>query len=449
MTSGTLAGKIILFSLPLIASGILQQSFNAVDVAVMGHYSTSQTIAAVGSNGPVISILVNLFIGIAVGANVVIATYIGEKRQDAIRRAVSTVMIISVISGLLLLGIGVTLARPILMAMEAPEDVIELAVNYLRIFFCGMPFMMIYNFGGAILRSIGDTNKMFYSLLIANICNLMLDLVFVGAFDWGVEGAAIATVLANGVNAAVMLHYLYKEPQPYTPLRSPLSWRLNLPDMKKMLRIGIPAGLQGMVFSISNIFIQSSINTFGAEAIAGSATALTYESYCYFVIAGFSGAAIAFTGQNYGAKNPKRCRRVWGICMLYSVLACLIANMLLIGFENEFLSVFTSDSVVIRNAEIRFHTVLLFQSIACSYEISGSYMRGLGYSMAPMLLTIFGTCVLRLVWVGIFPSIDNSFQMLLNIYPITWVITGAMVLFAAFIAQRKAFMKLRPDHVDD
>lgn len=443
MTSGPLAGKIFLFSLPLIASGILQQSFNAVDVAVIGHYASSRAIAAVGSNGPVISIMVNLFIGIAVGANVVIARYIGERRPDAVKSAVSTVMIISLISGMLLLLAGTTLAHPILKAMDAPDDVIELATHYLRIFFCGMPFMMIFNFGGAILRSIGDTDKLFYSLLIANICNLFLDLIFVGALGWGVTGVAWGTVISNGINAAVMLRYLYREPSPYAPSRRISTWRLCTSDMKKMLGIGVPAGLQGMVFSISNIFIQSSINTFGADAIAGSATALAFESYCYFIVAGFSGATIAFTGQNYGARDPQRCRRVWMICMTYSVVICLAANLLLIWKEGLFFSLFTSDPQVVRYASVRFHTVLLFQCIASSYEISGSYMRGLGYSVTPMLLTIFGTCVLRLGWVMIFPSVDHTFPALLAIYPVTWIITGLMVVTAAFIVQRRAFRRLR------
>lgn len=445
MTSGPLARKIFFFSLPLIASGILQQSFNAVDVAVIGHYSTNAAIAAVGSNGPVISILVNLFIGIAVGANVVIANYIGEKNEDGVRRSVSTVMIVSVVSGLLLLLVGTTLARPILQAMSAPPDVIELATRYLRIFFCGMPFMMIYNFGGSILRSIGDTPKLFYSLVIATICNLMLDLLFVAVFNRGVDGVAWATVISNAVNAGVILFYLRREPQPFTVTLNARKWHLSRPDLGRMLRIGVPAGLQGMVFSISNIFIQSAINSFGADAIAGSATALTYEAYCYYIVAGFCGATIAFTGQNYGAMKPARCRRIWAICMAFSVVITGSANLLLYWQQNLFFGVFTTSAAVMAFASIRFRDVLLYQCIASSYEISGSYMRGLGYSMAPMLLTIFGTCVLRLIWVSIYKGFDNSFGTLLSIYPISWVITGILVVAAAFLVQRRAFRRLTAD----
>lgn len=439
MLNKPLGREIFLFSLPLIASGILQQSFNVIDVAVIGRFSTSQAIAAVGSNGPIISILVNLFIGIAVGANVVIANYIGENKPENIRKSVNTVAVVSLLSGFLLMLIGTTLAYPILKAMNAPDDVIGLASRYLRIFFCGMPFMMIYNFGGAIMRSIGDTNKLFYSLFVATICNLVLDLLFVGVFGWGVEGAAWATVISVGVNAAIMVYYLACLPDPLTLDLNPSRWFVSMPDLKNMMRIGIPAGLQGMIFSISNIFIQSAINRFGAYAIAGSATALTFEVYCYYIISGFCGAAIAFTGQNYGAGNKERCRKVFRICMLYSLIFCGIANLSIAWHGERLLHIFTDDPEVIKFGLIRFRTVLVFQFLASSYEISGSYMRGLGYSVLPMIITIFGTCVLRLLWVYVFPEIDYSFGSLMSIYPISWIITGILVIAAAFRVQHIAF----------
>lgn len=442
MTTGSLADKILLFSLPLIASGILQQSFNVVDVAVIGNYADRNSIAAVGSNGPVISIIVNLFIGISVGANAVIARFIGQGRADDVRDSVSTVAWTSLVSGFMLLAIGTMLARPLLEMMSAPPEVIDLATRYLRIYFCGMPFLMIYNFGGAILRSIGDTPKLFYSLAIANIVNLCLDFLFVSRFELGVAGVAWATVIANAVNAGIIIFCLNREPDPYTLTLNPAHWRMSGSDLMEMLRIGIPAGLQGMIFSLSNIFIQSSINKFGAAAIAGSATALTYEAYCYFIVAGLNGAAIAFTSQNYGARKPQRCRRVWAICMAYSVGFTALCNILLVIFSAQAFRVFTSDPEVVHFAAIRFHTVLLFQWLASSYEISGSYMRGLGYSVLPMVLTIFGTCVIRLLWVYIFPAIDYSYGTLLAIYPISWMLTGIMVVAASFMVQRKVFDSL-------
>ncbi len=437
MLHGSLAMKIIVFALPLIASGILQQSFNAVDVAVIGQYSSSNAIAAVGSNGPVISILINLFLGIAVGANVVLANYLGHKDKEGVRRSISTIAVVAIVSGFLLMIIGVSWARPILEAMNAPSDVIDLATTYLRVYFCGMPFMMIYNFGAAIMRSIGDTQKPFYALVVANIVNLGLDLLFVVGFDMGVAGVALATVIANACNAAMMVFYLLREPDPLT-LRLKQS-KFSTSDFGKMLRIGVPAGLQGMVFSISNIFIQSSINNFGSNAIAGSAAALTFESYCYYIVVAFCGATLAFAGQNYGAGNFVRCRKVYKICLMYAAVFCFFADFTIIIFQEYCIGIFTSDARVFDYASQRFHTVLAFQFIASTYEIAGSYMRGLGFSFTPMVLTIFGTCVLRLGWVGIFKEIDNTFTMLLTIYPITWIVTGLAVVIAAHIVERRAF----------
>lgn len=439
MLHGPLYGKILTFSIPLIASGILQQSFNAIDVAVIGRYSTTQAIAAVGSNGPIISILVNLFLGIAIGANAVIATYLGQKNHDAVRRSVSTVAIISLLSGFILMFLGITLARPILEAMSAPPDVIDLAEEYLSIFFCGMPFMMTYNFGSAIMRSVGDTSLPFYALLVSTVCNLLLDWLFAGVFGWGVSGVAWATVISTGVNAAIIVYFLAREPQPVTLSLKLRSWRLSRPDFNKMLRIGIPAGLQGMVFAISNIFIQSAINSFGSDAIAGSAAALTYEVYCYYIVSAFCAATIAFTGQNYGSGEYGRCKSVLRICMLYSVVLCGASNLLVAWQGHAFISLFSSSPEVMHYALVRFNTVLVFQCLASSYEISGSYMRALGYSLTPMLLTVFGTCVLRLGWVTTFRSIDDSFHGLLLIYPITWIITGAAVFTAALIVQHRVF----------
>lgn len=440
MLNGPLLSKILVFTLPLIASGILQQSFNAVDVAIIGRYSTSQAIAAVGSNGPIISILVNLFLGIAVGANVVIATYLGQNNKEGVRRSVATVAIVSLVSGCILLLLGILLARPILEAMSAPPDVIDLATQYLSIYFCGMPFMMIYNFGSAIMRSAGDTKLPFYSLLIATLCNFVLDWLFVAEFGMGVDGVAWATVIANGLNAAIMVYFLVREDPPVNLVFT--KWYLSMPDFKKMLQIGIPAGLQGMVFSVSNMFIQSAINQFGADAIAGSAAALTFEAYCYYIVAGFCSATIAFTGQNYGAGKPSRCRRVFALCMISSIVFCGLANLLILWQANNCISIFTHDPKVAEYALDRFHAVLVFQSLASTYEISGAYMRGLGYSMTPMVLTIFGTCILRLGWVYYLSDIPHTFYKLMIIYPITWGITGLLVMSTAFYVQHRAFRHL-------
>ena len=439
MLSGSLFKKILLFALPLVASGILQQSFNAVDVMVVGRFSSHQALAAVGSNGALINILINLFLGVSVGANVVISNYIGCKNEQGIRRCVSTVGVIALGSGVLLTIMGLTLSRPILELMNTPDDVIDLATTYLRIYFLGMPMMMVYNFGSAIMRSMGDTRRPFYALVVGGIVNTLINLLLVIVFDMSVAGVAIATVIANTVNASFITYWLLRESEPFTLI--PGKMKLYGAETRKMLQIGMPAGLQGMVFSIANIFIQSAINRYGSNAIAGSSAALNYEIYCYFIMVAFNQATMAFVSQNYGAGNYDRCRRAMWMCMAMSVVGVGAANVIITLNAPIFLGFFSSDPEVIHYGVIRLEYVLLLQFIASSYEISGSALRALGYSMTPMVMTVFGTCVLRLIWIHTVCADSNNFGLLLSIYPITWVITGAGVLTAYFIITRRLFAK--------
>lgn len=437
MLSGSLFRKIMLFAMPLIASGVLQQSFNAIDIAIIGRFSTHQALAAVGSNGPVINILINLFIGISIGANVVISNYIGRKNNESIRKSISTVSGIALFSGVFLLFLGFFMARPILELMNTPADVIELATKYLKIYFLGMPFMMIYNFGAAIMRSMGDTKRPFYSLVIAGIANTLLNLLLVIKFGMDVEGVAIATVAANFINAIFIIYWLRRESDPFTLVVSKM--RINYGEMRKMLQIGIPAGLQGMVFSVANTFIQSAINNYGSDAIAGSSAALNYEVYCYFIMTAFCQAAVAFISQNYGAGLYDRCRRIFRLCMLMSIVCCGAANIIIAFNAEFFIGIFSTNPEVIAYGTTRIHCILLLQFLASSYEISGSALRGLGYSMTPTILTIFGTCVLRLIWIYTVCSDNNNFEMLLYIYPITWIITGSAVYIAYRRISKRVF----------
>ena len=437
MLSGSLFRKIMLFAMPLIASGVLQQSFNAIDIAIIGRFSTHQALAAVGSNGPVINILINLFIGISIGANVVISNYIGRKNNESIRKSISTVSGIALFSGVFLLFLGFFMARPILELMNTPSDVIDLATRYLKIYFLGMPFMMIYNFGAAIMRSMGDTKRPFYSLVIAGIANTLLNLLLVIKFGMDVEGVAIATVVANFINAAFIIYWLRRESEPFTLVVSKMN--INYGEMRKMLQIGIPAGLQGMVFSVANTFIQSAINNYGSDAIAGSSAALNYEVYCYFIMTAFCQAAVAFISQNYGAGLYDRCRRIFRLCMLMSIVCCGAANIIIAFNAEFFIGIFSTNPEVIAYGTTRIHCILLLQFLASSYEISGSALRGLGYSMTPTILTIFGTCVLRLIWIYTVCSDNNNFEMLLYIYPITWIITGSAVYIAYRRISKRVF----------
>lgn len=434
MLRGPLARPMLMFALPLIASGMLQQSFNSIDVAVVGRFAGSDALAAVGSNGPVVGLLVNMFLGLSVGVNVVIANYIGQNNSREVRKAVSASAVLALISGFLMVLISELAARPILEFLDTPPQVLDQAITYLRIFAVGMPFMLIYNFGAAILRSVGDTRRPFYSLVVAGCINVALNLIFVIGFDMGVSGVAWATVISNVVNAAFVTMWLIRE---QGDIRLDLSeLRPNWPQMAKIASVGLPAGLQSTVFSISNVFILSAINSFGAIAAAGSAAAINYEMYCYFVINAFGQTVVAFVSQNFGAGQLDRCRRAFRIGLVYSVIATAALNIFITWQRDFFLAAFTTETDVLFFAGERVATVLLFQFIACYYEIAGSTLRGLGYSMTPALITIFGTCVMRLIWVGIFPG-DGTFAQLLAIYPLSWALTDLIMLFAFARVRRK------------
>lgn len=435
MLHGPLGKKILLFAIPLAASSVLQQMFNAVDVAVVGRFASSEALAAVGSNSPVINLLVNLFVGISMGANVVIANYLGQSNAAGVRRSVATSFVVALASGLFLMVLGLVVARPILELMGAPANVIDLATLYLRIYFVGMPFIMVFNFGSAILRSLGDTRRPLLCLVVSGVVNTVLNLVLVIGFGMSVDGVAIATVVANVVNAVMVVVMLRRETSAarldFGALR--VSW----PELGKMLRIGVPAGVQGMVFSLSNVVIQSAVNGFGSAAMGGSAAALTYEQICYFFVAAFCGAAVTFVGQNFGAGQKERCRRIFKICMLLAVAVTASLNVLIVVFRDFFISVFSTDPEVVAFASERMLAALCVQWLAATYEVSGAVLRGMGHSALPAVLTVFGSCVLRLAWVYFVLPLHPTFTFLIVVYPISWSVTGLMVLSAYWRISRK------------
>lgn len=437
MLNGPLGLRMVLFALPLIASGVLQQSFNSVDVAVVGRFAGSRALAAVGSNGPVISLLINLFLGLSVGVNVVIANYIGQKNRAGVRAAVATSAILAVASGVAMLVLSQIIARPLLTLLDTPAEVLDDAVVYLRLIGVGMPFMMIYNFGAAILRSVGDTRRPFYSLIVAGCVNVALNLVFVVGFEMGVAGVALGTVFSNVVNALIITVILLRE---RSDVRlEPKAIRLSWLQIRKICGIGLPASLQASVFAVSNVFILSAINTFGPGGAAGSAAAINFELYCYFVINAFGQTAVAFISQNYGAGQLQRCRRAFRLSLVMSTASAAVLNLLMAWQADMCLSVFSTDPEVLFFGAQRMVTALAFQWVACYYEMAGSAMRGLGHSMAPALITIFGTCVLRLFWVWTFPVGTAEFSQLMLVYPVSWVLTDALMFLAYRRVERKLF----------
>ena len=425
MLHGPLAGKIVLFALPVIAGSVFQQVFNAADTAVVGRFASSQALAAVGGNSSTISLLLNLFVGITSGAGVVTATLIGQQREDRISDAVHTAMLFSMLCGIFLVFAGQVIARPLLELMSSPEDVIELAALYLRIYFAGMPFLMIYNMGAALLRSTGDSARPLYSLLFAGVVNVFLNLFFVIVCRMSVVGVGLATVIANGICAGLVLSFLIREQGPFRLEFRKL--RLHREDLLDILRIGLPSGLQGTVFSVSNVCIQTAVNGFGSAVIAGSAVGVTFEFISYFALNGFVQACLNFTGQNYGAGEKERCRKIWRISLAAGFLACLILNFGFYLSRSFFLGLFTHDPAVYAVAEVRMRSILLLQSIAATYEVSGAALRGMGRAMTPALLTVLGSCVFRILWIWTIFRAFPTLHVLFSVYPASWILTGILV----------------------
>lgn len=435
MIHGSMFYKILFFALPLAASSILQQLFNSADVAVVGRFAGSAALAAVGGNSPVINLLINMFVGLSIGANVIIANFIGQGREDKVKEAVHTVMSVALISGVSLLVIGIIIAKPILLMINTPSEVINLAVLYLRIYFLGMPFVMVYNFGAAILRSTGETRKPLYCLIISGIINILLNLLLVIVFHLSVAGVAIATVIADGVSAFLVVYFLSHSDDVIRLNIRELS--LNKEIVVKVIKIGAPAGLQGVVFSLSNVFIQSAINGFGTHAMAGSSAGLNYEYFTYYMINAFNQTAVTFTSQNYGAKDLERCKRAFRISLVTGMALTLVMSFIFVGATDFFAGIYTNDPVAIKYAIIRMKHVTLLECLTGVYEISGGALRGMGHSLLPALLTVIGSCGFRVVWLYTVFKVVPTFTMLMNVYPVTWVITGTMVMTSYLIIRKR------------
>lgn len=439
MTHGTLWNKILIFALPLAASSILQQLFNSVDTAVVGRFASSQALAAVGSNGSLISLLINLFIGISLGSNVVIAHYIGQGAQKNIQAAIHTAIVVALVSGFFVMILGQFIARPVLLLMGTPEDVIDLAVLYLRIYLLGMPFIMLYDFGSSILRSTGDSKRPLYSLIVAGVINTLLNLVLVIGFKLSVSGVAIATVISNVVSSGIVIYFLTQESEPIKLDLKKLA--VSTTELKKILKIGVPAGLQGMMFSIANVCIQSTINSFGSDAVAGSAAALNYEFFSYFMVNAFAQTTVTFTSQNYGAGEYDRCKKIFGIGMMFSLISCGLLSAVFVIGRGFFLGLYSTDANVLVYAKQRICIATTLELLTSIYEISAGAMRGLGHSMTPAVITFMGSCVLRLIWISTACKMVHEFWVLMIIYPISWIITGIAMMIAYGMLKHRIFKK--------
>lgn len=439
MTNGPLVGKIIRFAIPLALSGILQLLFNAADIIVAGRFAGSQALAAVGSTSALINLIVNLFIGLSIGVNVLVARYYGAGNRKDLYETVHTAVLLSLISGAALIFIGIGLSQPLLELMGTPEDVISQSVLYMRIYFVGMPVMMLYNFGAAILRAVGDTQRPLYFLLLAGVVNVFLNLFFVIVLHMGVAGVAIATVISQCISAGLVLFCLVKSNTVY---------RVNLKELKvykdkllQMVKIGVPAGIQGATFSISNVLIQSSINSFGSIAMAGSTAASNIEGFVWTAMDAFTQSTLSFTGQNFGAKKFHRITKVVWYNLALVTLVGLVLGIGAYLTGPWLLQIYSTDPEVISYGLERMLLVCAPYAICGIMNVMVGAMRGLGSSLTPMMASIFGVCVLRVVWIYTVFPLDRTFFMLFLSYPVTWLVTGLIEVVCFYFIRKRAIAR--------
>lgn len=442
--NGSMWDKILRYALPVAATGILGQLFNASDIAIVGNFAQGDTVAAVaavGANGPVIGLLLNIFIGIALGANVVIANAIGRGDSNTVSRAVHTSIVAAVIGGIIVGTLGQLVAEPVLSMLQVPEDVFPLALKYMRIYLLGLPVIFLYNFEAAIFRSAGDTKTPLIALALSGVLNVILNLFFVIVLNKTVDGVAIATVLANVVSSVVLLRRL---------LRSELFIHVEFKNLRidwkilwRILKIGVPAGIQGAVFSLSNIVVQSAINSLGKVTMAASSAAFNVEVMAYYILNSFGQACTTFVGQNYGAGQIDRCRKALKLCLIESVIAtaCAVCIVLLSG--KYLIALFNNDPEVIRLGMVRMKFIFMSYIFSTIYDCMSGYMRGFGISLTPALLTIFGVCGTRIIWIyTVFPA-SQTFETIMQVYPISLAINMVLIFCALLITRPSK----RYDHV--
>lgn len=436
MLHGSIWNKLPLFALPVAATAILEQLFNASDIAVVGNFTgdaKTVAVAAVGANSPIIGLIVNLFIGIALGANVVIAHAIGQRDKAAVEKAVHTTVLTSLIVGVVIAILGEAIAAPLLGMLSVPDDVFPLALEYLRIYLLGMPVILLYNFEAAIFRSVGETKIPLLALTASGVLNVLLNLFFVAVLHMTVNGVAIATVLSNAVSAVLLYRKLRRTKREIH--LEPKQLRIDAPSLKRILRIGLPAGIQSAVFSLSNIVIQAAINSLGTVVMAASSAAFNIEVFTYDILNSFSQACTTFVGQNYGAGEIKRCRRTLLLSLTEGAIALAAGIVLILTFGKPLLSIFNSDPQVIDTGYIRLMFIMISHSLSLLYEVMSGYLRGFGISLAPALLTMAGVCGVRIAWIQlVFPQ-NPTFQTIMIAYPVSLSVT-ALLIFAALVYYR-------------
>lgn len=443
MINGPILSRMLLFAFPLVCSNILQLLFNAADIIVVGRFGSENSLAAVGSTSSLINLLVNLFVGLAIGCNVLTARYQGARKESDVSETVHTSIALSIVSGIAMGIIGILVAAPVLTLMKTPEEVLPLSTLYMRIYFLGMPAMMIYNFGSAVLRAKGDTKRPLNYLTIAGVINVVLNLTFVIGFKMDVAGVAAATSISQCFSAFMILRCLVREEGAFRLHRKLL--RIHKSKMLMILEIGLPAGFQGVLFALSNVIIQSSINSFGKDVMAGSAASANIENFTYFAMNAFYQAAISFTSQNMGAGKLKRIHRIVLIATGCAAVTGILLGNLSCLFGRQLLGIYSTQEIVIEEGIKRLYYIAAPYFICGIMDTMAGVIRGLGYSILPMIVSLLGACVLRIIWIQAFCPLP-TFHYVENVYvsyPVTWTITLTAHIVCYIIIMRK--LKKRPE----
>ena len=435
MCNGPILGKVLVYAFPLMLSGILQLLFNAADVVIVGRYAGSQSLAAVGSTSALINLLVNVFIGLSVGVNVLVAQYYGAKNEKEVNETVHTAIAISLISGVFLIFLGMMLSRPLLELMGTPADVIDKSTMYMRFYFAGMPVIMLYNFGSAVLRAVGDTRRPLYFLTIAGVVNVVLNYIFVTQFDMDVAGVALATVLSQVISAGLVIRVLM---QSEGCLKLELKkLKIHGSKLKRIVRVGLPAGMQGAIFSISNVLIQSSVNSFGSIAMAGNTTAQNIEGFIYTAMNSIYQTNLSFTSQNYGGRKFSRINRITLTCIGVVTVVGLVLGLSCYSAGEFLVGIYSSDPEVIQYGLNRL-AIFGFTYFICGImDVMVGAIRGLGYSILPMCVSLTGACAFRIVWIYTIFQWSRSLRTLYLSYPASWIVTGTAHIICFLIIRRK------------
>ena len=431
MLHGSIWNKIPQFALPVAATAILEQLFNASDVAVVGNFTgagRTAAVAAVGANSPIIGLIVNLFIGIALGSNVVIAHAIGQGEHDTVKKAVHTSVLVSIIGGLFVALLGELIAAPLLRALNVPDDVFPLALLYLRIYLAGMPVILLYNFEAAIFRSVGETKIPLIALASSGVLNVALNIFFVVVLHMTVNGVAIATVISNAVSSALLYRRLRRTTQEIH--LEPRALKIDFAVLGRILRIGLPAGVQSAVFAAANIVVQSAINSLGTVVMAASSAAFNIEVITYDILNSFSQACTTFVGQNFGAGKLRRCKKTLALCLVEGAVMLGAAITLILCFGKNLVAIFNNDPAVVADGYIRLMMIMPAHAFSLFYEVMSGYLRGFGISMVPALLTMLGVCGVRIGWIEfVFPQ-SQTFSTIMLVYPISLGVTALFMLGA-------------------